>query len=638
MKELPRPSLRASRAPAPLAGLSLLIGLAPLIIWPGLHSFSLLPQQIWLVLGGGGLLIWLALRAWAEGRFWRPTGALSGAVALWWAWVLMAGLFGPIKPLVGGAIFNWLILPLIFYAAATLVCSEAEGRILLMGPALGLGLVAALGLLQAAGLVRFIPQIIPPAATLANKNPAAHIIAAGLPWAVYLFWASRGPRKLAWGGVILILAGYLAAAKSVTGAAAALTGLAVALAWARPGRIFIWGLVLWLVILAAGVGWLMHASEPLSSLKPSQSGLERWRQSALVRRLMWLDALKLWRSKPLLGHGPGHFGAVAPLVHAQVKSDPVFNIKVQPRRAHNDFLHLAAETGLGGALWAVVFLTAFLTLGRSRAGPAPWLAGALSAWGLISFFSFPLSLPSATAHLGLNLGLAAGLSSPARAVRRPWAWTLGLGAFALLILAAGVGVLLTQVRADWRLAQGQALARSKGMDKAWGHLERAAALNVWSEGAPFALAVWRHRCGQLSKAEEAYHQVLELAPRHPNALYNLGLIHLARGQPGQALHYAVLVERALFWEPQFLRLLWGAHSALRDWPRAIEVLKRLLQVRPWDKEAWHRLGWTQYQRGHFAQAIEALEEHERLAAHYGGSPEVRALLAEARRKLAEEKK
>src|SRR5262249_61908879 len=48
--------------------------------------------------------------------------------------------------------------------------------------------------------------------------------------------------------------------------------------------------------------------------------------------------------------------------------------------------------------------------------------------------------------------------------------------------------------------------------------------------ALFATAVRQHQAGQLADAEQLYHAVLAVAPKHPQSLYLLGLVALQSGR------------------------------------------------------------------------------------------------------------
>jgi hypothetical protein len=72
-----------------------------------------------------------------------------------------------------------------------------------------------------------------------------------------------------------------------------------------------------------------------------------------------------------------------------------------------------------------------------------------------------------------------------------------------------------------------------------------------------------------------YHRVLELDPRRPTTLYNIGLIHKYRGEWRDALHFN---QRSIEFNPNDEAANWNlaiAATALRDWAAARAAWRRL---------------------------------------------------------------
>lgn len=642
MNPIPGGNAGRGRTPGPLIGLSALLGLAPLVVCPTLHSFSELPQRLWLVIGGGLILIWQTVAGRRAGRIARPAGLVGSMLAGWCAWLALAGFFAPIKPLALAAGLNWLILPLIAWPTLGLIEKEADAARLLVGPGLGLTAVAGLGLVQALGLIDAVPQVTPPAATLANKNLAAHLVVAGLPWLVFMGRRSRGWLRLAWSTAALVGAAFIAVAQSTTALIAALTGLIVTAVGLRPGRPAWLGLSAWLIAVGCGAAWLMW---PVGGAATSE--WDRLSASAAIRRQMWRDALAMWRDAPLLGQGPGHYNAALPRFHRQRPGDRVFNLKTQPRRAHNDFLQLSAETGLGGLLLIGLLAAAFLGLiAPRRAGPErgpaeAWgraaVGGSLAAWVVIACFSFPLAMPSSTAHLGLDLGLAAALGGRVTAGGRGWRWAAGL--VGLVAVAAGIGLLGRQTAADYYLKRSQLLSAGGRAAEAAAALERADDLNLWDRKIPFQRALTDLSRGRAEPAEAGWLEVLALSPGHPNALFNLALTRLALGREAEALRAAEKAVEILPYEPSLWRLVWRLQGRLGRGDESRRAAEAAVARRPDDASAWYRLGFFHYLEGGYDQAATALSAALGLAVRAGGPADlirqIKPLLAEARRRAAE---
>lgn len=151
----------------------------------------------------------------------------------------------------------------------------------------------------------------------------------------------------------------------------ALLGLTVALVawlWDR----FRWrGMAISLILtLAIGVvGWL-H--------KPNESSITE-------RRAIWLDTID---GLSPLGHGAGSFFILYP--EFAKRTDTMLT---RPEQAHNDYLELIFEFGIGTIPLAILFVISWLAIGPSR---YLWLA-----FCVIAFVSFPRSIP-VEGFLGLS--------------------------------------------------------------------------------------------------------------------------------------------------------------------------------------------------------------------------------------------
>jgi O-antigen ligase len=133
-----------------------------------------------------------------------------------------------------------------------------------------------------------------------------------------------------------------------------------------------------------------------------------WAEWAGFRKSMTLDALRMWRSHPVLGVGLGDFATAYPR-YQSVANDWWVD------HAHNDYAEAAAETGLVGTLLILSALALFLRLvfgdwGRSspcHAGYIRFGAG-LGCCGLLvhSLCDFNLHIPANAAWLAFLAGIA----------------------------------------------------------------------------------------------------------------------------------------------------------------------------------------------------------------------------------------
>lgn len=119
----------------------------------------------------------------------------------------------------------------------------------------------------------------------------------------------------------------------------------------------------------------------------------------------------------------------------------------------------------------------------------------------------------------------------------------------------------------------------------------------------FALAIAKHRSGDLEAARRTYARVLGLEPRHREALNNLGAILRAQGQNRAAL---AAYERALALKPDDPGLLTNSGNVLRALGRrdeALTALHRAVGKAPKAPAVHHNLGLVLSDLGHYEEAL-----------------------------------
>ncbi len=146
-------------------------------------------------------------------------------------------------------------------------------------------------------------------------------------------------------------------------------------------------------------------TERLSTISNGESGrLDNWKRSAL-----------LFRQEPLLGVGTGNWKIRVLQYENPVRSDFTFMVK-----NHNDFIEIAAETGLFGALLFILliifliinFLKAFLI---PKAPENSYMYLFLPAFGILcysfdAFFNFPADRPEIQSLFALFIGAGIAFS------------------------------------------------------------------------------------------------------------------------------------------------------------------------------------------------------------------------------------
>jgi len=235
-------------------------------------------------------------------------------------------------------------------------------------------LVSIIGLMQWLNMINFIPQSFPPAATFANKNMAAHYVVFTLPLAgclykkYFKFLLPLSIPMLAYIGVCRSDAAVLALF-------AAVLFLCIVKKWYKP-----------VVVSVLAVGLYAAISPP----------------DGLLERLdWWRNASRMAIDYPS-GVGFGNFSIMYPLYYAE--SDAMaMSTHVEVWAAHNDFLHLWAETGWAGiALMVLVFVVAVKNIKFNDNWQ--YVAASLVSVGVAASFSFPMLQPMPVLFTACMLG------------------------------------------------------------------------------------------------------------------------------------------------------------------------------------------------------------------------------------------
>jgi len=289
----------------------------------------------------------------------------------------------------------------------------------LFGTVLSLLIFCPLGFLQFFNVqLPFLRPISGPAATLGYRNPAAHYLVLNLPFAVYLAYhfrqksikKSHPGRRL----FMIFLFAFLSLMALIhTFMTTTRTAILALLLYSFLLPIFcllqhkkkeavsarIW-LKTIVATLAAGIliaGCLMTFPQSRSRVMKSVRNVGSL--SILEgRRYHWGNTLYMIKKHPLLGVGLGNWQFAYPLFMHSYAKDTCFTFKVQVKKSHNDYLQIAAESGVGALfifllLWGRQFYLVW-EIDHKHDNPnfqCP-LFCSLLAFSVIMMFSFPLQM------------------------------------------------------------------------------------------------------------------------------------------------------------------------------------------------------------------------------------------------------
>jgi O-antigen ligase len=165
----------------------------------------------------------------------------------------------------------------------------------------------------------------------------------------------------------------------------------------------------WLKVLAGGMAGVVLVSALVMAFPYSRERVmwswHRFKQGGVAyllegRYYHWGNTLVMIREHPLLGVGPGNFQVAYPLYCRSFAYDPFMNYRTRIKKAHNDYLQLAAECGIPALfffllLWGRQFYLLRYPENDGIDGEEGWrlpLAGSLGAYSIIMLFSFPLEM------------------------------------------------------------------------------------------------------------------------------------------------------------------------------------------------------------------------------------------------------
>ena len=546
----------------------------PLVVAAGADDMAALPQTLWLQ-----AVVPLLFACWlATSRVRLPLVRRFAPILAFLAWAALSLFWATDRFASERALFPWLAAAGLALLIANTTQSEADVRRLLMALFGASVVVSALGLLQHIGGWDGIPQAVPPAGTMGNKNIAAGFVAVMAPVGAVAFFAAR----TAWIASLLALSlGMALAFVAQTGCRAAGLALAAQIAVAlslvaarvvKPRSVGVnWGPLcagagafLWLATMQPAIPGTAQGTPAelldgtarplfrfLSGAAPAPgadsaaelSPTERAERSVAIRLGVWGNTLQLIRESPLAGVGVGNFRVHYPRF---ARSAGVDGTRIDERvdSVHNDYAQIAAELGLVGAgllLWVLLSIgRSILAAIRDPASAAHGLqvASALGLLGLLLLAAVspmmgqPIALVAAATFLGVTMRLP--FARPAPTVEpgsKPWAaYALDLpvlAAAATFVIAGVWGS--AQLDAD-RHVLNMAIAEARGD---WPEAIRegliARRLNPGRTDARFGTASAMLRVGQTNEAARMLEELVAVDPYNANALGNLGMAYAASG-------------------------------------------------------------------------------------------------------------
>jgi O-antigen ligase len=468
--------------------------------------------------------------AWAVGGHGKPLGVLDG--------ILGAGLF--------------LIL-------AVTADSALAGKMLAVNAA-SAGLAAVYGLAQYSGFDLFAWRQgfagSAPASTYGNPLFLGDGLAAALPFALLGMLSPSRKSRLYSLALSLVLSLGLLVAQARGAWLGALAGLAVffALTLRDVGDRKAW-FGAWLAGLAAIMLWAIFPGP----LNPGGGGMFRKAQTLVEqggggfrgRLLLWESTGRMARNAPLFGAGAGEFAGRYNQYQGPLLASPRYaGLEYHSTgHAHQDYLQMAAETGVAG-LGLFIWLVAAVLAGPGGVrGPASRArVAAVSGLTVLlvdGFFNGPLHVPPSAQWAWMLLGLAAAapaggaVAVPVRISRARYA----LLALALVLLARPFA---RDLVGEVYMRDAQAALEEGRPELALAGAVNSFALAVEDRRHCFLLGRAYYLSGRFSESAEQFAVDALENPGMASAWHNLGLSLAQVGRSGLAVQ---AFRRALLLDP-----------------------------------------------------------------------------------------
>ncbi|MDA0746228.1 MAG: tetratricopeptide repeat protein [bacterium] len=618
-------------APSRTTVLALCAALIPLVYWPDLFEFALLPRlfllQVLLLVGLGGWAI--SLRKYSS-----LTKHPLVLPALCYVGLSIASVFWATNPVEGlvqaGRLFTFLVLMRI---AATLP-SPAIRTVWAVSAATGAA-ASCIGIAQYFGWAfSWVPTVGNPSATFGYRNFAASYLVASIPPVITFAWASASRNGLiAWATSATLMTLFLVYTRTRgawLGLGLSLFVGALILLWFRlrhnigptqtPGaRRRMLTIACCLLILAGGAT-LSHRMQQEGKFRFDErktdtlTALEAAFSSADARgRLtLWQHTLEMIRDHPFLGVGLGSWQVAYPLYD---RGDWI-TANAAPQRPHNDLLWILSEIGLlGFACYAWLLFVFFRTTWRALR-TAQWTPDTVRAFGIAlgilalighSCFSFPKERIAPSFIFWLGLGTAPVLLGTVHKQRRATPRLLfpALG-LAVLLLCLALYTTYRQIRFDapylqaviaWRQQAWPRVAQATQEALEWGSFNHRALL---LQGRALDAQ------GHSEDAVQAYHKAFRYQPNDGHAALaaayeNLGQYDLAAQQ--------YEIEHRLFpRSPDAAQGLAYNLLQLGRWDEAEQAYRKALALTPDAPDLYHSLGNALQANNHFEAAATAYSQ------------------------------
>ncbi len=619
----------------PCHGLFVLAFLAPFVFINGIYDFANLPQMVFIQLGVVVVfLLWLLKNA-IVGKWMIVRSPFYGPIFSFILWSLISLTYAHNKYEGTMVLMHWAACVLMFFLVLNIIRSKNDSiRFMITLLASGC-FIALLGIFQYVFDINWVPQVVPPAATFANKNMAVQFIIVTLPlsFSLMLLTENRGfILTLSFMAALMIV--YIVYTKSQSGWLALIlsilffTGLVIHQRYVKAGETF-WNrdktlaatltLVIILIMISLSTQELKQDLQNLVAVEETDRDAKGYTSSALLRLHIWTNTWEMIKDRPVIGFGLGNHKVFYPLYVRKAVTEKQFSETSQLTHVHNDYLQMGAELGLVGMVFLgwlgflliriVVRLTQsthsrfvrFSTIGISTA-----VIGFL----IDACFSFPVhrALPPfvVMSLIGLLAALYAGDEPKHLIIRKRWV----ILCTCVIVFLGAIWLVRFHIRAlkcDRHYLNISSLEKQKNWK------------GVIEEGR-WAYAYFPQRLKILSYIGRAYieldrpkegievlKKVIQGYPNHMNALLNIGVAYGKIGEHALALK---AYDQVLRIKPDYAKVhnnMANIYMHQKDLDNALKEFRIAAELDPKNSFIHFNIGIAEMQKGRYKEAAMSLE-------------------------------
>lgn len=521
----------------------------PFVFIRGISDYADLPQRVFIQTGVIFLLVLCAVRVMAERQLIILKNMLVPLCLMFALWVCITVFWAQSKYEGFYSALHWSAGVLIFCAFIILLRKDTTIPVFLYGLCWAITGTVLLGLSQKFFGFHFIPQSTSPAAGFANANVAAEYVSLTMPVIMGVGWYRKQKVVLLYACLFIVfLSGVFL---FYTNCRAAWVALCCSGIWAavlimkqRLKETLFQRLIMAAVVVGVILCGIAFTTGMFTKVVRLAGG------SAQYRIFVWENSSAMLRDKPVQGFGAGGFKIFYPGYKNKAIVDMAFDKSKQIRRAHNDYIQIAVETGIPGLLLFAGILGYGLVVAWRFVGPrqvfqyTPLVIGVsagLVSFMVTAFFGFPFQRAVQPVVVFAYLAILCILYDYAGQTQRYYQFKIPrpLG-ITVLVLVCIAGAMLARfnvrnIISDGYFHEAMRMEKSRANKRALAAALQAVTYNSYRMDVLTTAGRAYITTGGLDRGIEALEKVVGVQPYNLNALFILGAAYANAGKNEQAL-------------------------------------------------------------------------------------------------------